>query len=98
MLLVDNYDKFDAGTMCIGNAVKQILSLAVTNGCIAFLRDKLPVDEGCTFRIKSVMQRIEQILCLTVGSKLSHLLSALFFQIALARTKPNKRSLAVDFG
>ena len=98
MFLIDDNDKLNTGTVSISDAVKKIFSLAVTNGGVTFLGNKLPVDEGRAFSFKAVLQRVEQILCMTMGSKLTHFLSALFFQIALARTKPDKRSSAVDLG
>ena len=47
MLLINNDDKFHTGTMCVCNTVKEILTLAVANGCVTTFGYKLPVDECC---------------------------------------------------
>ena len=98
MFLVDDDNELNAYTVCISNTVKEIFSLTIPNRCVAFLGNKFPVDECCTSCFKAILQRVKQILRMTMGRKLSHFLSALFFQITLARTKPDERSSAIDLG
>ena len=49
MLLIDNYNEIHAAAVRFGNAVIQILTFAVFNGCVTLFRNKLPVDESSAF-------------------------------------------------
>ena len=82
--------------MGIGNAVKQILAFTVPDGRVALFGDKFPVDESCAFRLKAILESIEQILRIQVWSELPHFLAALFFQIALAGAEPDEGRIGVD--
>ena len=82
--------------MGIGNAVKQILALTVPDGRVALFGDKFPVDESGAFRLKAILEGIEQILRIQVWSEFTHFLAALFFQITLAGTEPNEGRIGIN--
>ena len=96
MLLVNDDDECDTLAVGIGNAVKQIFALTVPDGRVALFGDKFPVDESCAFRLKAILESIEQILRIQVWSELPHFLAALFFQIALTGTEPDEGRIGID--
>ena len=96
MLLVNDDNEGDTLAVGIGNAVKQILAFTVPNGRVALFGDKFPVDESGTFRLKAILEGIEQILRIQVRSEFPHFLAALFFQIALAGAEPDEGRIGID--
>ena len=96
MLLINDDDKSDTLAVGIDNAVKQILALTVPDGGVALFGDKFPVDESGAFRLKAILEGIEQILCIQVRSEFPHFLAALFFQIALAGAEPYEGCIGID--
>ena len=48
-----NYNKIQIAIMCFTNSFKKIFSLTISNGCIIFLRNSLPVNKICCSTFKT---------------------------------------------